>query len=79
MQSERVIGGRMLDMIMSPDDLQITDDDKQAACDLIGTDTYGEPVWTVETISPCNRVVQAFAQHRVRSLLREQLKDFPHA
>lgn len=37
--------------------------DLQAACDLIGKDTYGKPIWTTETIDQCNRVVQAFAKH----------------
>ena len=41
--------------------------DLQAACDLIGTDTYGKPHWTPETISPWNPVVQAFARHGVAS------------
>ena len=38
--------------------------DLQAACDLIGKDTYGKPHWTPETIDPCNPVVQAFGRHR---------------
>ena len=37
--------------------------DLEAACDLIGKDTYGKPVWTPETIHPHNSVVQAFARH----------------
>lgn len=41
--------------------------DLQAACDLIGTDSYGNPHWTVATIHPHNSVVQAFARHRVRA------------
>ena len=41
--------------------------DLQAACDLIGTDSYGKPHWTVATIHPHNSVVQAFARHRIRS------------
>lgn len=65
MQPDRYVGGRMMEMIMTPISLEITDADKQAACDLIGADTYGKPIWTVETISPCNRVVVAFAKHRV--------------
>ena len=63
-------GNRFLEMVMSPNDLVVTDFDKQAACDLIGTDTYDKPVWIVETISPCNRVVQAFAKYRVAASLR---------
>ncbi len=46
--------------------------DLQAACDLIGKDTYGKPYWTVETISPCSPVVQAFARHAVRAILEAQ-------
>ncbi len=37
--------------------------DLQAACDLIGRDTYGKLHWTPQTINPCNPVVQAFARH----------------
>ena len=37
--------------------------DLQAACDMIGKDSYGKPHWTPETIDPCNPVVQAFARH----------------
>jgi len=37
--------------------------DRQAACDLIGRDTYGKPYWTPETIDRCHPVVQAFARH----------------
>lgn len=37
--------------------------DLQAACALIGKDTYGKPHWTPETISHCSPVVQAFAKH----------------
>lgn len=64
------LGDRMLEMIPTPITLTVTDADKQAACDLIGNDTYGEPVWTVETISECNRVVVAFAKHRTAACLR---------
>lgn len=42
--------------------------DLEAACDLIGKDTYGKPVWTPATIPPCNPVVQAFARHRTAAL-----------
>ena len=37
--------------------------DLQAACDMIGKDSYGKQYWTPETIDPCNPVVQAFARH----------------
>ena len=37
--------------------------DLQAACDMIGKDSYGKPHWTPETIDPCNPVAQAFARH----------------
>ena len=46
--------------------------DLQAACDLIGKDTYGKPHWEPETIHPHNPVVQAFARHAVRAILKEQ-------
>ena len=42
--------------------------DRQAACDLIGNDTYGRPHWTPETIDRCNPVVQAFARHALAKL-----------
>ena len=42
--------------------------DMQAACELIGKDTYGKPHWTPETISPCNPVVQAFARHALLAI-----------
>ena len=42
--------------------------DRQAACDLIGKDTYGRPHWTPETIDRCNPVVQAFARHALAAL-----------
>lgn len=45
--------------------------DLKAACDLIGVDTYGKPVWTPETINPCNRVVQAFARHARAALVQQ--------
>lgn len=60
-----VAGSRMLEMVPVPIELVILDVDKQAACDLIGNDTYGKPVWTVDTISEHNRVVLAFAMHRI--------------
>lgn len=44
--------------------------DLKAACDLIGKDTYGKPVWTPETIHPHNPVAQAFARH-ARAALKE--------
>jgi len=44
--------------------------DLQAACDLIGKDTYGKPHWTLKTVDPCNPVVQAFARH-ARAILAE--------
>jgi len=43
--------------------------DLQAACALIGSDTYGKPHWTPETIHTHNPVVQAFARHAVRAVL----------
>jgi len=58
----------MMETIPMPIELVITDADRQAACDLIGTDTYGKPHWTVSTISDHNRVVQAFAKHRLAAL-----------
>lgn len=64
---EAQAGDRMMEMIPMPITLVVTDADKQAACDLIGKDTYGKPHWTVETIPECNRVVQAFARHRIAS------------
>lgn len=42
--------------------------DLKAACELIGTDSYGKPHWTPETIHPHNSVVQAFARHALRAL-----------
>lgn len=69
MTGEAGMSSRMWDMIPSPIDLVVTHEDKASACDLIGTDTYGKPVWTPDTISECNRVVQAFARHRVDSLM----------
>ncbi len=45
-------------------------DDLEAACAMIGKDTYGKPHWTPETISPCNPVVQAFARHARLALSR---------
>lgn len=65
---EAAIGRRMTVMVPRPYALVITDADKQAACDLIGNDTYGKPVWAIDTISPENRVVQAFARHRISAL-----------
>jgi signal recognition particle GTPase len=62
--------GRMMEMIAVPMEMVVTDADKRAACDLIGTDTYGKPHWTVATISECNRVVQAFARHRIAAVRR---------
>jgi len=54
--------------------LEPTQLDLKAACDLIGKDTYGQPVWTPETIHPHNPVVQAFARHSkaVAAYLKEQ-------
>lgn len=42
--------------------------DLEAACALIGNDTYGKPHWTPDTINPCNPVVQAFARHAAAAL-----------
>jgi hypothetical protein len=46
--------------------------DLEAACALIGKDTYGQPHYTPDTIDPCNRVVQAFARHAVAAMLAEK-------
>lgn len=46
--------------------------DMQAACDLIGKDTYGKPHWEPETIHPHNPVVQAFARHAVAAILKDR-------
>ena len=68
-------GDRMMEMVPMPIELNIIEDDKQAACDLIGTDTYGQPHWTVETIPDCNRVVLAFARHRIRHTFNKETND----
>lgn len=62
---EAKAGDRMMEMIPSPIDLEVIDLDRRAACDLIGVDTYGQAIWTPETISDQNRVVQAFAKYRI--------------
>jgi hypothetical protein len=46
--------------------------DLQAACDLIGKDSYGKPHWTPETINPCHPVVQAFSRHARAALAASQ-------
>lgn len=71
MKGEAQAGDRMMEMTPMLIELVVIDADKQAACDLIGNDMYGEPHWTVASIPECNRVVQAFARHRIASRMLE--------